>query len=133
MDISILLARVLGIYLIIVCAVILLKRSSFERVVRSFTSTSNEALIIFAGSIHLLLGLVLVAVHNIWSSDWRVIITMLGWLTIIKGLTRLFFFDQVIKLASRLRPPFMLTIGIIFLLIGLYLAVKGFASPLPLS
>src|SRR6476646_9005433 len=39
----------------------------------------------------LLAGLAIVNTHNLWVSDWRVIITILGWLAIVRGALSLLF------------------------------------------
>ena len=31
----------------------------------------------------------MVLVHNVWVADWRIVITLLAWLTLIKGIVRL--------------------------------------------
>ena len=33
-------------------------------------------------------GLAIVLVHNVWTFDWRVIITILGWLAVLGGIFR---------------------------------------------
>ncbi len=43
------------------------------------------------GTIWLLGGLALVRFHNIWASDWRVLVTIAGWLTLLAGLFRMIF------------------------------------------
>jgi hypothetical protein len=37
------------------------------------------------GFMTFVMGAVLVALHNMWCRDWRVIVTLLSWLTAIKG------------------------------------------------
>jgi hypothetical protein len=31
------------------------------------------------------MGMVIVALCNVWNADWRVLVTLLGWLTVVKG------------------------------------------------
>jgi vacuolar-type H+-ATPase subunit I/STV1 len=52
---------------------------------------ANPALSILVGILTLLAGLAIVNAHNLWVSDWRVIITILGWLAIIRGVLSLLF------------------------------------------
>jgi hypothetical protein len=47
--------------------------------------------IILIGILALVAGLAIVNAHNLWVSDWRVIITILGWLAIIRGVLSLLF------------------------------------------
>ena len=52
---------------------------------------ANPPLTILVGILTLLAGLAIVNAHNLWVSDWRVIITILGWLAIIRGALSLLF------------------------------------------
>ena len=45
----------------------------------------SKALILYAGLLALPAGLAIVLTHNVWVADWRVVITLLGWLMIASG------------------------------------------------
>ena len=49
----------------------------------------SHALIFLAGLITLPAGLAIVLTHNVWTADWRVVITILGWLCVIGGIIRI--------------------------------------------
>jgi hypothetical protein len=51
----------------------------------------SRALIFITGVLALVAGLAIVNAHNLWVKDWRVIITILGWLFIVRGLVNLLF------------------------------------------
>ena len=123
MELSIFLAKVLGLYLTIVCLAAILKRKAWEKVITDFEN--NQGFIVFAGAFTLILGLLVVVAHNIWSRDWRVLITILGYITIFKGLIRLFFPEKLPKLAKK-SLPLWTAICFIFFVIGLYLIYIGF-------
>lgn len=46
---------------------------------------NNAALTYLMGLTAAILGLLLVNYHNIWQTDWTVLITIIGWLALIKG------------------------------------------------
>ncbi len=46
---------------------------------------NNKGLLWVTGLITFVMGTVIVALYNVWSADWRVLVTLLGWLTVIKG------------------------------------------------
>jgi len=52
---------------------------------------NNQSATLILGMFALLAGLAIVNVHNLWVSDWRVIITILGWLAIVRGALSLLF------------------------------------------
>ena len=47
---------------------------------------SSRALIFITGVLALVAGLAIVNAHNLWVRDWRVVITILGWLFILRGI-----------------------------------------------
>jgi hypothetical protein len=52
---------------------------------------NDQSATIILGMFALLAGLAIVNAHNLWVSDWRVIITILGWLAIARGALSLLF------------------------------------------
>ena len=89
--------------------------------------TSLPFTILF-GVLALLAGLAIVNAHNLWVSDWRVIITILGWLAIARGALSLLFPNKMYGvgetiLASRSGPM----IGaVIILVLGGILSWMGY-------
>jgi len=85
---------------------------------------SNLSLIYLAGMLALVAGLAIVNAHNLWVADWRVIITILGWLAVIGGVIRLLFPAQVQSLGTGIisNPHAMIVGGVIVLVIGAILS-----------
>ncbi|MGD9502706.1 MAG: hypothetical protein AB7V40_09510 [Methyloceanibacter sp.] len=52
---------------------------------------ANRALIFLTGVLALAAGVAIVNVHNVWVPDWRVIITVLGWLFVLRGIMLIVF------------------------------------------
>lgn len=129
MDISIFLARVMGISMILLYGSVLKNMrlySSFEKSI-----SEHPILLIISGFWGVVLGLLIIQGHNIWAFDWRVIITLLGWVLLISGAFRLIFPELALKLsekAMRLPAIAMNSICIFLCLIGLFLTYKGFVS-----
>jgi hypothetical protein len=46
----------------------------------------SRALIFITGILALTAGLAIVNAHNLWVRDWRVIVTILGWLFVLRGI-----------------------------------------------
>lgn len=83
MDKSRFLAKALGIYLLIVSLAMFINMKHFMDLVHSLTN--NMPLMFVTGFFTLILGLLFVLSHNIWQWNWRLIITIIAWLTLIKG------------------------------------------------
>jgi hypothetical protein len=62
----------------------------------------SRALIFVTGGLALLAGLAVVNAHNLWVPDWRVIVTVLGWLLIVRGISNLVFPAVVQTLGDRM-------------------------------
>jgi hypothetical protein len=52
---------------------------------------ASYALIYLSGLLALTFGIAIVLAHNVWTANWRVIITLFGWLAIIGGASRIVF------------------------------------------
>ena len=65
--------------------------------------TDDKKFVIATGYQTLLLGLVTITLHNIWVADWRVAITILGWVTLLKGITKIAFPEHIHKQSQRFK------------------------------
>lgn len=83
MDISIFLAKALGIYLLIVSSGMLVNSQNIKPILKDFLN--NLPLLYLGGFIALIVGILIITSHNIWVGDWRVLITIIGWMSFIKG------------------------------------------------
>ncbi len=89
MDLSLFLAKLLGLYLLIVAVDMLLRKHELEGAVRDFSS--SKSLLVFSGSTSLFLGLVIVLAHPVYEVDWDGLVTLLGYLLIVRGIARVCF------------------------------------------
>jgi len=127
MDISIFLAKVFGIYLVIVSLLLLIRYKELKNIYKNFFKDSSITL--FTGVITLILGILLVVSHNIWEWSWVVIITILAWTTFIKGITILLFPDHMLRFAKKIsNETFFKVDGVIVFLIGVLLLYFGFVA-----
>lgn len=126
MDISIFLAKIIGLYFLIVSISMLINAKLYKTLFLEFFS--NDSIMLFSAVFTLLIGILLVVSHNIWTADWRVVITILAWLTLFKGIIRLAFPLQSkqfnIQFISN-NQAYMITSGVI-LLLGAFLCYYGF-------
>lgn len=126
MEISKFLAKVLGIYLLIVSSALFFNIQQFSISVSNLIN--NSPLMFVTGFFTLILGILMVVSHNIWQWHWRVIITMIAWIVLIKAITILFFpqFIDNISLAFINNIYFAYAAGAIDLILGLFLCYFGF-------
>jgi len=89
----------------------------------------NAALTYLMGLTAAILGLLLVNYHNIWATHWTVLITIIGWLALIKGVIIIAF----PKFVHRFSKPILegrgfLLFPYIAIFMGLLFGYLGFFS-----
>jgi hypothetical protein len=125
MLISLFLAKVIGLFGAI-STIAILSRYNFHLDIEE-DSAKSPTLIVLSGFFFLLSGITLTVAHPVWVFDWRLIITILGWLVLLKGAMRIFAPDIVKKMIGKKKTKKGFIAGeVISLLISLYLIYKGF-------
>jgi uncharacterized membrane protein HdeD (DUF308 family) len=124
---SIFLAQVIGCYLFLVGLVMLIHQQRSKKIISDFLA--HPTLIAMSSSICLILGLLIVIEHNIWVSDWSVVVTMIGWVVLLQGIMRLFFPDTFVKTMKDLlgKTPY-LVVSWLRIVVGLFLIWAGFSQ-----
>jgi uncharacterized protein YacL len=126
MDTSKFLAKVLGGYLIIVSNAMNVNMPQFITNVNNLIN--NAGLMLVSGFFTLIIGLLMVMSHNVWQWNWRVIITIFGWLALLKGASLVIypqFLDQLSLLFISNTNAAFIGAGI-DLILGLVLSYFGF-------
>ena len=82
--------------------------------------------IYLAGSLWLPGGFTIIRTHNHWSLNWSVLITIIGWIAILGGLSRMFF--PLLSQRSAQNTSVVLGLQFILLTIGVILTCKSFWS-----
>lgn len=128
MDVSILIARFIGPVMLLAGLSMFVNRARMIEIFKDFTD--SPGMIFIGGVMALALGIALVTFHNIWAADWRVFITVYGWLALIGGVVRMMFPDIAINLGRRImeRPAFLTVTAALNILIGGFLAYQGFLA-----
>lgn len=126
MNTSTYLARVIGLYLVLVSAAMLINLPLFLNQVSLLIQ--NASLMYFAGFTTMILGLLLVVGHNIWEWSWRLIVTLFGWIVLLKGVSLLFYPQFLGMLSVRFVNDATLAyyVAVIDLVLGLVLCYNGF-------
>jgi len=88
MQTSIFIAQLLGPMFVVVGVALLAKPQMFRTILQEFIRSST--LLYLAGFIGLLGGMAMVLAHNVWVPNWRLIITLIGWITIVRAVITIF-------------------------------------------
>jgi hypothetical protein len=126
MDTSLFLAKILGLYLLIMGIAMLLKGNSIKVIIHNVVS--SPPLVFISGAITLFIGILLITNYNVWHLDWFLAITIIGWICIIRGLMCLFFPIMAVHVMKKFLHNDVLfyTTTIIIIAIGIILSYLGF-------
>jgi len=127
---TIYLSRLIGLYCILVVASLITHRLS---TVYSIAALFNSpALILLMGIIAVAVGLAIILAHNVWKGGaLPVVVTIVGWLSLIKGMMFLLLPPLVESqmILCLLRSPLCFYVCMTpSFLIGVYLTYEGFRS-----
>ncbi len=126
MQTSLFLAQLLGPVLLVIGIAVLTDRPHTRALSEEFLR--SPALLFLAGLLALVPGLAIILTHNVWTADWRVLITLLGWLMTISGVIRILLPNRVTLLGQAIlskNETFTISGGVT-LLLGAVLTVCGF-------
>jgi len=80
-------ARILGPSLVIIGIGLLLEGDVFRAMAGEFLR--SPGLIYLSGILTLVAGLAILNLHHLWVRDWRVLVTIFGWLALLGGIVRI--------------------------------------------
>jgi hypothetical protein len=126
METSKILARIIGPVMIIPAIGLFLNFAEYQRLYEEFAK--SPSLCYLGGFMALLMGLIILQFHNKWEAGWPVLITILGWITLIKGLVLVLFPASVLNLWHPLTasPTALIVSLVISGAVGVFLTVKGY-------
>ena len=126
MNTSKFLSKVIGLYELFISLSILFDLQHFTNDIQDLMH--NSGLMLFIGCMTVIMGILLVVSHNIWQWRWTLLVTIVSWLVLIKGLTLLFFphsMDQITYYFVT-NMHFAYSIAVFDLILGLMFCYFGF-------
>lgn len=125
---TVLLARCIGIFIVVLVAGIMLRGASVV-----MTTVSNSPLVLALAIVSLAAGAAMIVYHNVWSGGLLpVVVTLLGWLVFLKSLVLLLLPPGALsRIVGQLHygGHFYLYLAP-SLAIGIYLTWAGFTTPI---
>lgn len=124
----VILAKLIGPLFLVIGFGALANRDYYRKMIAEFLQ--NSGLYYFSGATALVVGLAIINNHNIWSADWRSIITVIGWISLFKGVVRLLLPTAGSRVATGFTSNFW-PIGsgiILIIVVGAVLTYFGYAS-----
>jgi len=125
MESTLFLAKIFGVMFLVIGLSILFDVKYYLKAFEDFMK--SKALLYITGFMILIMGLLIILVHNTWTKDWTMIITILAWLTFLKGLVFMLFPAWMTNFGKgMLNKGYLTFAGVFALLLGLFLVYKGF-------
>jgi len=126
MELSVYLAKFMGLYMLIMAAIWLFRKKQLEDSIRAIISSNGTFAL--TGAIHIMVGVAIAVSHSIWMFNWQGLITLLAYSSIFQGFMRLASPDSsrssLLKILNLV--PWVWIIGL--LVIGIFLTYHGFKS-----
>jgi uncharacterized membrane protein len=126
MPTSIFLAKLIGPVFLAVGIGLIVNAAIYRKVAEE--ALRSHALIYVSGLLTMTAGTALILTHNVWTADWRVAITILGWLAAIGGAARIVY-PQGTEAIGRwfLKNPMAMNVGGgVWLAVGALLCFFGY-------
>ena len=98
MDVTLFLTQAFGLYFLIGGLGLVLHQASLKAFVRHFSS--DEETIMMGGYLSLLIGVPLVLIHSMWATPMESTISILVWLTLLKGASRVLMPGAVMQMSQ---------------------------------
>ena len=115
------LIQIFGPVLFIMGISMLIRRETYIETMKDLSQ--NSAFAVFAGVVNLVVGLAIINVHNAWGTAPEVIVSLVGWLALVKGLHLSLSPDTFFRTTKKLlNNTFLLYGGFIIMALGMYLS-----------
>ncbi len=114
------LALLFGIYILAVSISMIANQKRLVGVMEGFVESAP--LIFLTGILALLGGVSIICFHNIWTADWRLLITLFGWIAAIEGILLITIPEPLIRFAKSIlrKPTLMSALGFAYLALGAF-------------
>ena len=58
---------------------------------RLYSYLEDEKFVFIIGFFSFIIGLITILLHNVWVANWSIMVTIFGWIALIKGISRIAF------------------------------------------
>ena len=126
MQPAVFIARLLGPFFVVIGLGVLLNEQLYTGMITE--TVHSPTLIYFSGLFSLIPGLAILNVHRAWTADWRVIVTVIGWLLVFGGFVRIVLPQLAIKTAATIYSGSiaLAIVAVIALALGAVLSFHGY-------
>lgn len=130
MDVSILTAKIAGVIYLAVGVGMLVNTKHYHKLITKWYKDIHFTYL--GGFMAIIAGVLLTSYHNIWVKDWTVIITIIGWAALIKGILLVIAPEKLGKMGKSLfkKQESVTYIGGLIIILGLVLCYFSYGNAL---
>ena len=126
METSILIAKIIGVIYFSFGIGIVFNKKYYSKTIKHLLDDSTY--LVLGGFLAIVFGLIIIEFHNNWAENWTVIITVIGWGALLKGILLLAFpkslnlFKPLFEtnILNKFLAPLIILFGIIFIYLGFF-------------
>lgn len=128
MDTSLFLAQLIGPISMILGFSFLIHAERIRAIFEDFRKSAGELYLVDLAT--LIAGLSMILVHNVWTADWRVVITLIGWMAFIKGISLALWPSESIAVGEPLvkNSKFIRLYAVAIIAFGAWLSWVGYLA-----
>jgi hypothetical protein len=127
MATSLLIAKIIAVVYLSIGVGSLFSPDYLKKVVEDFGKSAAANYL--GGILALVMGSLIINFHNVWESNWTILITALGWAALIKGFVLLAFPEIMMHFYRHVFKKINMNLySIIVLLLGAFFAYQGFLA-----
>jgi uncharacterized membrane protein len=97
-----------------------------KRIVQVIKDLEDQKFVIVISFVAIVIGLLNILFHNIWEDDWRLIVTFIGWIALLIGLSLFIFPKRTVLYLDYLNIKFVQVIYMLLFFVGLFLLNMGY-------
>ena len=119
MEFTLIVAKALGIYLVISGLFLLLRGKTVPKLLADFFG--HPAFVYLTGAILVIFSSVFLLDHNLWDGTWKTVITIFAWAVFIKGVAYIFVPETLHNMVSKKLLGTLNIYGVIAIIAGVML------------
>lgn len=98
METPVYIAQILAVFYLVIGLGFLINGGYFKKAIDEMMT--SHAVVYLGGIMALVAGFVILSVHNVWVKDWTVLITIVGWIALLKGILLFLIPKQLLGLSK---------------------------------
>lgn len=123
MNVSIFLAKFWGWFFVIIFFLLMFYP---KRIRQLFQFIKDDKFSIILSILGILIGLLNIIAHNKWVPDWRILITVIGWFSLLKGISQFAFPGFAVKWVRNIDFKWFQFLLFLLFVIGLFMLNQAY-------